>query len=253
MSDPLAGWRILSFEATGTVLSRRLPSKGCSCCWISVSERHTCQGGAATNEGGFEADTRSVAVCEGDRCLIGCHSCRCRGLRRHQLGRGGRQCVIRQARSASNSNLIISATASPAASKRSLPPHDGRDRHNRPTEAWTCWTIPSPSCPPGQHHLRHRVHDNGLSTPEPGCLAGTPSTVTWNFATSVNGSSHLLTTPLTAGASGTPNNPLAATLPMAPPWGPPLRWLAQSRTSHCRPSRASSPLVGRRPHHDSGH
>ena len=53
---------------------------------------------------------------------------------------------------------------------------------------------------------------SALSTTQTGCIATTPSGVTWNFATAVSGSSHTLTTPLTVGASGAANNPLVVTL-----------------------------------------
>jgi len=53
---------------------------------------------------------------------------------------------------------------------------------------------------------------SALTTTQTGCLAATPSAVTWNFATGTSGSSHTLTTPLTVGASGQANNPLAVTL-----------------------------------------
>jgi hypothetical protein len=116
-----------------------------------------------------------------------------------------------QARSASNSNLVISATASPAAGSLLYPGVTGD----------VVVTIANPNPYPvtiTAVQLPANTTDatgyttSALSTPEPGCLAGTPSTVTWNFATSVSGSSHALTTPLTVGASGAPNNPLAVTL-----------------------------------------
>ncbi|MGD0748733.1 MAG: hypothetical protein ABSB68_13075 [Acidimicrobiales bacterium] len=53
---------------------------------------------------------------------------------------------------------------------------------------------------------------SALTTTQTGCLAATPSAVAWNFATGTSGSSHTLTTPLTVGASGQANNPLAVTL-----------------------------------------
>jgi len=53
---------------------------------------------------------------------------------------------------------------------------------------------------------------SALTTTQTGCLAATPSAVTWNFATGTSGSSHTLTTPLTVGASGQANNPLVVTL-----------------------------------------
>jgi len=53
---------------------------------------------------------------------------------------------------------------------------------------------------------------SALTTTHPGCLATTPSDVTWNFSTTTGGSSHTLTTPLTVAASGKANNPLVVTL-----------------------------------------
>jgi hypothetical protein len=53
---------------------------------------------------------------------------------------------------------------------------------------------------------------SALTTTQTGCLAATPSAVTWNYATGTSGSSHTLTTPLTVGASGQSNNPLVVTL-----------------------------------------
>ena len=53
---------------------------------------------------------------------------------------------------------------------------------------------------------------SALTTTQTGCLAATPSAVTWNNSTATSGSSHTLTTALTAGASGQSNNPLVVTL-----------------------------------------
>jgi hypothetical protein len=53
---------------------------------------------------------------------------------------------------------------------------------------------------------------SALTTTQTGCLASTPSYVIWNYSTATSGSSHTLTTPLTVGASGQANNPLAVTL-----------------------------------------
>ena len=53
---------------------------------------------------------------------------------------------------------------------------------------------------------------SALTTTQTGCLASTPSDVIWNFSTATSGNSHTLTTPLTVGASGQANNPLAVTL-----------------------------------------
>ncbi len=53
---------------------------------------------------------------------------------------------------------------------------------------------------------------NTLSTTQVGCLAATPSGVTWAFATGTSGTTHNLTSALTVGASGQSNNPLVVTL-----------------------------------------
>ncbi len=53
---------------------------------------------------------------------------------------------------------------------------------------------------------------SALTTAQAGCLATTPSGVTWSFATTTSGTSHTLTTPLTVAASGKANNPLTVTL-----------------------------------------
>ena len=52
---------------------------------------------------------------------------------------------------------------------------------------------------------------SALSSTQTGCLAATPSGVTWNYATGSSGSSHTLTTPLTVAATGAANNPLVVT------------------------------------------
>lgn len=53
--------------------------------------------------------------------------------------------------------------------------------------------------------------NSALSVQQAGCLASTPSGVTWNFATGSSGTSHSLTTALTVAASGSANNPLTVT------------------------------------------
>jgi hypothetical protein len=116
-----------------------------------------------------------------------------------------------QSRSASISNLIISATVSPPTGNLLYPGAAGD----------VTVTIANPNPYPvtitGLRLPANTTYATGyttsaLTTPEPGCLAGTPSAVTWNFATSVSGSSHALTSPLTVGSSGAPNNPLVVTL-----------------------------------------
>jgi hypothetical protein len=116
-----------------------------------------------------------------------------------------------QARSASNSNLIISATASPAADNLLYPGATGDvvvtiANPNPYPVTITAVQLPSTTTYATGYTTSARTAS------EPGCLASTPSTVTWNFATGFNGSSHALTTPLTVAPSGAPNNPLAVTL-----------------------------------------
>ncbi len=53
---------------------------------------------------------------------------------------------------------------------------------------------------------------NALTTTQAGCVASSPSDVTWSFATTTSGSSHTLTTALTVAANGKANNPLTVTL-----------------------------------------
>jgi len=53
---------------------------------------------------------------------------------------------------------------------------------------------------------------SSLTTTQTGCLAATPSGVTWNYATGSSGSTHTLTTPFIVAASGAADNPLAVTL-----------------------------------------
>jgi hypothetical protein len=116
-----------------------------------------------------------------------------------------------QARSASISNLIISATASPAANNLLYPGATGDVIVTFANPNPYPVTITAVQLPANTSDATGYT-TSALSTPEPGCLGSTPSTVAWNFATAVSGSSHALTAPLTVGASGAPNNPLAVTL-----------------------------------------
>jgi hypothetical protein len=154
-----------------------------------------------------------------------------------------------QARSASNANLIISATASPVAGNLLYPGATGDVVVTIANPNPYPVTITAVQLPPDTTDATGYT-TSALTTSEPGCLASTPSTVTWNFATSVSGSSHALTTPLTVGASGAPNNPLVVTLTndatMGPPWGRRRRWRVQTPLCQCPLSRASPPLVDRR-------
>lgn len=116
-----------------------------------------------------------------------------------------------QARSASNSNLIISAAASPAADELLYPGATGDVVVTIANPNPYPVTITAVQLPSNTTYATGYTTST-LATPEPGCLAATPSTVTWTFATPVSGSTHVLAAPLTVAASGAPDNPLAVTL-----------------------------------------
>jgi hypothetical protein len=116
-----------------------------------------------------------------------------------------------ESQSASVSNLTISAVASPAASNLLYPGGSGdvvvTISNPNPFPA----TITAVQLPTSATYATGYT-TSALSTTQTGCIASTPSGVTWAFATATSGSSHTLTTPLTVGASGTGNNPLVVTL-----------------------------------------
>ena len=124
-----------------------------------------------------------------------------------------------QARSASNSNLIISATASPAADNLLYPGAAGDVVVTIANPNPYPVTITAVQLPSNTTYATGYT-TSALTASEPGCLASTPSAVIWNFATSVSGSSHALTTPLTVAPSGAPNNPLAVTFSNDATMGP---------------------------------
>lgn len=115
-----------------------------------------------------------------------------------------------EAQSASVSDISISAVATPAASNLLYPGANGD----------VVVTISNPNSFPvtitGVNLPTNTTYATGyttsaLSTTQTGCLAATPSGVTWNFATGTSGSAHTLTTPLVVAASGQANNPLTVT------------------------------------------
>jgi hypothetical protein len=116
-----------------------------------------------------------------------------------------------QARSASNSNLIVSAAAIPAAGGLLYPGATGDVVITIANPNPFPVTITAVQLPTNTTYATGYT-TSALTTSQPGCLASTPSAVAWNFATSVSGTSHALTTPLTVGSSGAPNNPLVVTL-----------------------------------------
>jgi hypothetical protein len=116
-----------------------------------------------------------------------------------------------EGQSASISNLSITAVASPAAGNLLYPGGTGdvvvTIANPNPYPA----TITAVQLPTNATYATGYT-TSALATTQVGCLAATPSAVTWAFATGSSGSSHTLTTPLTVGASGASNNPLVVTL-----------------------------------------
>lgn len=116
-----------------------------------------------------------------------------------------------QARSASNANLIISATAAPAPNNLLYPGAAGDAVVTIVNPNPYPVTITAVQLPADTSDATGYT-TSALTTPVPGCLASTPSMVAWNFASPVSGSSHALATPLTVGASGSPDDPLSVIL-----------------------------------------
>jgi hypothetical protein len=116
-----------------------------------------------------------------------------------------------EGQSATISNLSITAVASPAASNLLYPGGTGD----------VVVTIANPNPYPvtitAVQLPANTVYATGyttsaLTTTQTGCLAATPSGVTWNFATGTSGTTHTLTSALTVGAGGASNNPLVVSL-----------------------------------------
>ena len=116
-----------------------------------------------------------------------------------------------EGQSATISNLTITAVASPAAGNLLFPGGSGD----------VVVTIANPNPFPvtiSAVNLPTTTTDasgyttSALATTQTGCIATSPSGVTWNFATATSGSSHALQSNLVVGASGAANNPLVVTL-----------------------------------------
>ncbi len=116
-----------------------------------------------------------------------------------------------EGQSATISNLTITAVASPAASNVLFPGGSGDVVVSISNPNPYPVTITAVQLPTNTTYATGYT-TNALSTTQTGCLAATPSAVTWNYSTATSGSSHTLTTALTVGASGQANNPLAVTL-----------------------------------------
>jgi hypothetical protein len=116
-----------------------------------------------------------------------------------------------EAQSASVSNISISAVAAPAASNLLYPGSNGDVVVTISNPNAFPVTITAVNLPTNTTYATGYT-TSALSTTQTGCLAATPSGVTWNFASGTSGSSHTLTTPLVVAASGQANNPLTVTL-----------------------------------------
>lgn len=116
-----------------------------------------------------------------------------------------------EGQSAAISNLTISAVASPSATNLMYPGGTGDVVVTISNPNPYPVTITSVQLPTNATYATGYT-SSALTTTQTGCLAATPSQVTWTFSTATSGSSHTLTTPLTVGASGQANNPLAVML-----------------------------------------
>jgi hypothetical protein len=116
-----------------------------------------------------------------------------------------------EAQSGSVSNLTITAVASPAAGNLLYPGASGDVVVSISNPNPFPVTITAVQLPTNTTYATGYT-TSSLTTTQTGCLAATPSGVTWNYATGSSGSSHTLTTPLIVAASGGSDNPLAVTL-----------------------------------------
>jgi hypothetical protein len=113
--------------------------------------------------------------------------------------------------SATISNLTIAASASPSASNLLYPGGNGDVVLTISNPNAFPVTITAVQLPANTSYAAGYT-SSALSVAQTGCIASTPSGVTWNYSTSSSGTSHTLTTPLTVAASGQSNNPLTVTL-----------------------------------------
>jgi hypothetical protein len=116
-----------------------------------------------------------------------------------------------EGQSATIANLSITAVASPAATNLLYPGGNGDvvvtiSNPNPYPVTLTAVQLPTNTTDATGYTT------SALTTTQTGCVAATPSGVTWNFSTATSGTTHTLTTPVTVGASGQANNPLAVTL-----------------------------------------
>jgi hypothetical protein len=116
-----------------------------------------------------------------------------------------------EGQSATIANLTITAVASPAATNLLYPGGNGDVVVTISNPNPYPVTITAVQLPTNATYATGYT-TSALTATQTGCLAATPSGVTWNFSTATSGTTHTLTTPVTVGASGQANNPLAVTL-----------------------------------------
>jgi len=116
-----------------------------------------------------------------------------------------------EGQSATISNLTISAVASPAASNLLYPGGNGDVVVTISNPNPYPVTVTAVQLPTNSTYATGYT-TSALTTTQTGCIASTPSGVTWNFSTATSGTSHTLTSPVTVAASGQANNPLTVTL-----------------------------------------
>lgn len=107
-----------------------------------------------------------------------------------------------EAQAASISNLTVVAVASPAAGNLLYPGGTGDAVIKITNPNGFPVTVTAVQLPTNTTYATG-YSDSGLSSAVAGCSAGTPSGVTWNFATGTSGTSHTLTSALTVAANGT--------------------------------------------------
>jgi hypothetical protein len=115
-----------------------------------------------------------------------------------------------EAQSATISNVTIRAVAGPSASNLLSPGGAGDVVVTVSNANPYPVTITAVQLPTSTTYATGYT-TNALTATQAGCVASTPSDVTWSFATT-SGSSHTLTTALTVAASGKADNPLTVTL-----------------------------------------
>jgi hypothetical protein len=106
-----------------------------------------------------------------------------------------------EAQAATISNLTITAVASPAAGNLLYPGGTGDAVIKITNPNGFPVTVTAVQLPANTAYAAG-YSDSALSSAVAGCAPGTPSGVSWNFATATTGTSHTLSSPLTVAANG---------------------------------------------------